>query len=498
MIRFAPALGALMLATAVPLHALGQSAGDDSAAREADMFGAPAVTSTPAADLDASTSSVAPESAREADMFGAPSSDRETDMFKEPAPRGSGALARVTKLLAATDDILDIGGQLYMRFDYSALEEGDPETFPLSFPNLLDVYFDARPNEHLRTFARGRLRYDPTVAEGATDAFGQPRQQLGVALDQLWLKFDIERIVFATIGRQPLKWGSGRFWNPSDFVNQTVRDPLAVFDERLGVNLVKLHVPIEDLGWNVYAVATMDEVDQPKKIGAALRTEILIGPAEIALSTIFKDEAPTRLAADISAAIWELDVRAEAAFIHGVKSPRYRQVGEESPFIAVEVIDREDDWLVQVVGGVEVAIRYSDEDNIIIGAEYFYNQLGYDDPDLYGFLALNGQFVPFYLGEHYAALYAVLIGPGSWDDTTFLLSALGNISDRSFVARFDYRARLLTYLDVSAHASYHFGDNGEFHFEVDIPPSSGVPGLGAGLHRAAPLLDVGIGLQLAF
>ncbi len=508
--------------------ALAQAA--EVAGREAEMFGSPTATSSATASEGVTTQSEGGTTAseggttsdREAEMFGSPTSDREAEMFGTPEggatgtvgsdgkpgsresemfgekPRGSGALARMTGLLAETDDILDIGGRLYMRFDYAALEEGEPEEFGLSSPNLLDVYFDARPNDHLRTYVRGRLRYDPTINEDSTSLFGLPQEQLTVALEQLWLKFDIERIVFATIGRQPLKWGSGRFWNPSDFVNTTVRDPLAVFDERLGVNLVKLHVPIEGLGWNVYAVATMDQVDQPKKLGAALRAEILVGPAEIALSTIFKDEAPTRLAIDVSAGVWEFDVRAEAAFVHGVTAPRFRRVGDESPFTSVEVIDREDDWLVQVVGGLEVAIRYGDEDSLIIGAEYFYNQLGYDDAELYPFLALNGQFIPFYLGEHYAALYFVLMSPGRWDDTTFLLSALGNLSDRSFVARLDYRVKVLTYLDVNAYAAYHFGDVGEFRLAIDIPPGTGVPGLGAGLQRAAPLLDVGIGLQLSF
>ena len=69
-----------------------------------------------------------------------------------------------------------------------------------------------------------------------------------------------------------------------------------------------------------------------------------------------------------------------------------------------------------MVAGLEVPIRYNDEDSVTIGAEYFYNDAGYDDASLYPWLVFNDAFTPFYLGKHYAGVYVFLPGPGALDD----------------------------------------------------------------------------------
>ena len=53
---------------------------------------------------------------------------------------------------------------------------------------------------------------------------------------------------------------------------------------RLGVSLIKLHLPIESLGWNFYVIGNFEGVDQPKQIGGAFRAEFVYGPAELGLS----------------------------------------------------------------------------------------------------------------------------------------------------------------------------------------------------------------------
>ena len=151
-------------------------------------------------------------------------------------------------------------------------------------PNLLDLYLDARPVDRVRAYVRGRLTYDPTIGAGSTDLLGNTADPLRVALDQLWLKTDIARIVYITLGKQRIKWGESRIWNPTDFLNNTRRDPLAVFDERTGVNLLKLHFPIEDLDWNIYLVGVLDGVNQWDRAGGGARVEMVLGPTEWAVS----------------------------------------------------------------------------------------------------------------------------------------------------------------------------------------------------------------------
>lgn len=429
------------------------------------------------------------EEDREAEMFGGekPKPAKSAEPAAEP-----GARPGPTDRLDAARDWLELGAELYFRFQYDIVDEGSPEDFRLESPNLLHVYLDGRPNEELRAFARGRLIYDPTATAGAKDAFGSPLEEFRLSLDQLWLKLDIARTAFLTIGRQPIRWGSGRFWNPTDFLNQQRRDPLAIFDERLGATLVKLHVPVESLGWNFYAVANLDGAASPRDVGGALRAELLFGEVEFALSAAARADQPMRLGFDCSAAVGPFDLRLESAVLHGETKPYYRGHSDLLQGIFPTKANREDDWIPQVTAGAEISILYSEQDSVILGAEYFFNDFGYPDEGLYPYLATQAAFVPFYVGRHYASAYVALPNPGEWNNTTFILSLLGNVSDLSFVTRLDYQVRLLTYLNLAAYASVHCGQ-GEFRFGFEVPS---LPELPNGLRIVAPRLELGLWLML--
>ena len=76
------------------------------------------------------------------------------------------------------------------------------------------------------------------------------------------------------------------------------------------------------------------------------------------------------------------------------------------------------------------------------------------------------------------------------------LTAIANLSDRSFVTRLDYGVRLLTHLQLNAFAMLHLGEQGEFRYEVHIP--EGTPGFEDGLHIPAQRLELGLWLRLDF
>jgi hypothetical protein len=174
-----------------------------------------------------------------------------------------------------------------------------------------------------------------------------------------------------------------------------------------------------------------------------------------------------------------------------------------------EQSSRREDYIPQLVLGADISIPYSDQDSVLLGAEYFYNDAGYDDAKLYPWLLYqdylrrqNGDttsqsdFTPFYLGKHYAAFYALLQAPGNWENTTISLSALGNLSDRSFLFRLDYRIKVLSYLRINAFGQVHAGELGELRFGLTVPPVPFVPSLVNGLSFAAPLFELGGGLQV--
>ncbi len=482
----------LLLAALAPAPARAEPT--DEAAREAEMFGGSAE-----------------EKQREADMFGGPAEEEAEDETQKEKPaspldepvRSAGA---IRDLLQEADDPLTIGGQLSLRFQYTWADEFADEEHSVTSPNVVYLFLDARPSDRLRAFVRGRLMYDPTLQDGL-DASGLPADSLAVALDQLWLKADIYEVVYVTAGRQPIRWGSSRFWNPTDILNQQRRDPLAIFDERVGPTLLKLHFPVESLGWNFYAIGGIDLAKHPDRVTGAVRGEFLVGPVEAAISAGYGKDQPLRLGADLSAGFWLVDLRFEAGFAYDDSRPHYTGQLDLATGKTPVATDRSDRWIPQLTLGGELQFMITDQDYLLIGVEYFHNGAGYPDADLYDWLLLRsasgeqGAFTPFYLGRHYFAAYALLPSPGSWDDTTISLSGLANLSDRTGLLRLDWRVRVLTYLDLALFASVRMGDHGEFHYGVKVPPLTGVPGVpdaySKGFTIPASRLDLGLWATLA-
>jgi hypothetical protein len=371
------------------------------------------------------------------------------------------------------------------------------DTADLMAPNLLDVYLDARPNDRVRTYIRGRVTYDFTADPNRPGPLGQARDRATVAMNQLWLKFDIARAVFVTLGQQPIRWGSARFWNPTDFLNQAILDPLAVFDVRLGVSLLKLHIPLESKGLNFYAIADLEGANTLGAVGGALRVEYLIGPLEAALSVYARQDRPLRLGFDISTGLGLFDVRVEAATRYNDATPFDDGTFDIASGQFPTQRDRSGEWLTQVAVNVELGLKYSDEDSVYLGAEYMFNQTGYGygQGDLLPWKLFQGRYVPLYAGRHYGALYMSLPSPGSLNNATVILSTLGNFSDLSFQTRLDYRHTVLTYLALNAYVNAHYGQTGEFRLALDVPPN---PQLPQGFSLSAPVLGVGFGAQLNF
>lgn len=473
---------------AAPLGAL--AADEEAAAREDEMFGgeaappAPAVPSEPAPAAPGAVPEERPGAAETPPTLG---------------PLTSGAHIEAT--LKQADNVLSIGGQLMLRLDYSIVEDTKRQSdHPLHSPNLLEVYLDARPNDRLRGYAKGRVNADFTIKDGELDSFGNKQERLQALLPELWIKFDIARVAYLTLGRQPLRWGSGHFWNPTDFVNQLRKDPFALFDERIGVDALKLHFPVESLGWNFYLLGLIGEAKAPKNVGVAGRAEFAFWQMEIALSGYWRHEEPLKLGADLSLGVSYFDFRSEVAVSHGVRTPFYKghlDLNDLSSFLALRSYKRQNDWLPQVMGEVEASIPYGDNDVLVLGVEYLYNQAGYAGSELYPKLMMEGLFTPLYTGKHYGGFYLLAQSPGTWDDGTLILSSLGNLSDKTFMARAELRVTVLTYLTLNAYLGYHFGKNGELHYGLTLPPdSSGLSPFPKGLAIKATAVDLGLGFQL--
>jgi len=454
--------------------------------------------------------------------FGAWAQEREQEIFgPQPAPKSEPSRLEQK----AAEEPLKIGGQLYLRSLVSARQGQPPSEWTLSSPQIVDAYLDARPNDRVRGFLLGRMFWDPTVNAGQPGQFGIA-QSGGptVLLDQLWVAFDVARTVFVTAGRQHVKWGTGRFWSPTDWLHPLRRDPLTLFDSRTGTTMLRLHLPWEKRGWNFTAVALLEgavqagtqvdttaigagtyaNADRIGKVAGAARAELVLGTLEVGLDAIVR-RGNAKGGVDFSAGIWELDVHGEVAIKTGSDVPLWQLApgGTPGDLLFGYQAYQPTSLTPAATLGLSWSYKYSDEDTVTLGAEYFYNANGYDDAKIYPFLLLQqftagaAAFNPFYLGRHYTGAFLFIPRPGRWNDTTITLSTLGNLSDRSFVSRLDWQVGLLTYLGLEIYGQVHYGNReGELRFGLDLPPFQIGGETTPAIHLAPPAFALGVNLRL--
>jgi hypothetical protein len=542
------ALAPLALAAVLVIQAQAQAQGQDpERPSEAEIFGAPPPAEEPASEEPeaeplppgAPPAATAPEQRPAPPPAGTPvppphtpETERDEAIFPSLGLPDPGLAPSVE---AAPEDPLRVGGLFYLRAQSLGLQAQGPEDWSLSTPALLDAYLDARPNERVRGLIVGRMLFDPTLpaemgAGGIIGALEPSGATMGTAplsslfvprtrgptvvLDQMWLRFDIERVVFVTAGKQHVRWGTARFWTPTDFLHIRRRNPLDVFDARTGTTMLKLHLPWEARGWNFYAYGLTEGPEATPAIGdvaGAARAELVFGTTEIGAGALVQRGRKPKLAADASTGLWDFDLYGEVAVRYGSEIDRVELDPNIDPpafggFETLPVIVdnlypafRDRGLRAQAVAGLTYSRQYADKDVINIGVEYFYNMLGYDSPEVYPGLVLPRPrplaepATFFYLGRHYAAVFVNLPGPYSWDNTTFTLSTLGNLSDRSFITRLDYSLLMLTHLRFEAFAAVRYGTaEGEFRFGVKDLMLGGLT-----FSRAPALFDVGLALRVS-
>jgi hypothetical protein len=496
---------------------------------EQDMFGA-GRTAAAAPDAGATPAPATPPAAAATSVPSPPAGDG-TD--RDSSLLGSADTPQRLSDYIAPDNPLTIGGQLYLRAQSSAKQGND--AWSLTAPSLLDVYLDARPNPRVRAFVLGRMSFDPTAPPGTASSnvlmggtggafsggsatgfttFTTSRGPSSV-LDQMWIRFDVLNRIFVTAGKQHVRWGTGRFWQPTDYLHPVKRNPLDVFDARPGSTMLKLHVPWEAQGWNFYGFGVFEDPNQPtstlRQVAGGARVEMILLGAEVGLDALVKDGQKPRYGMDISTGLWELDVYADVGLrsgqdfcavrpstgmgpmgggscpAPGMPSTNPDIINEAAMFDVAPLSGVK----VQAVGGINWSHKYNDNDMFTIGGEYFYNQPGYSDASIYPGLLFNSNNTPilnfFYTGRHYAALFASFPQPYTWNLTTFTLSTLANLTDQSFISRIDYSYTLLTHISLEAFAGLHYGHSGgEFRLGFDL----------VGFHNDPALVDLGVALRL--
>lgn len=301
-------------------------------------------------------------------------------------------------------DRLKMGGYLQAEWQAFQLENSTQKDF-IANPMTLELYLDAQMKNDVRAFFKGRLVNDASVDETVPSVFtGTLQKQNNSYLDEMKISFHTQRKIFWTVGRQKIKWGSAKFWNPTDFLNLQRRDFLRQDDLRSGVSMVKAHVPWKDA--NFYLIGISEAARESSQNGLAGRFELPFKAAEWSVSTYSRKGQKTQVGSDISLAVKDFDVYAEAA----------------QTDLATDK---------SASGGLSYEFKYSDEDTAALGLEGFWQENGTEDKSSYLGLVTSNKFVPFYIGKAYTMASLYLLKPGSWNYSTFLVYAIQNASDRS-------------------------------------------------------------------
>jgi hypothetical protein len=428
------------------------------------------------------------DSGLESELFGSPKDDllpsanAPADTPAAEARPGSGAASLLKDTTTA------IGGRAdwtlgLSRQDAEPLSKSAWTSSPKAY-----LFVDSRPREDLRGYLRFSIR--PANSASAASSSGTGARSQGqsdtspLSLLELWIKWQpAGQGIFWTLGRQPVKWGNAQFWNPTDFLAEETRNPLAFFDDRSGIDAARLNIPLEGANANftfivssprsspVTTVQTPDggQASQNQTtltdLQLAARAEWSISSSEITASFAWRENGPTRYGIGLSSGIGPLDLELEGACTAKSNRTFFKQLERPDGSVTAVPEDRDQLCLPQGVAGLSWEFGYTAGDSATLGAEYFWNGLGHSEPILELASVVSGNATPLYVAEQYAAAYVLLPSPGSWEDTTIQATYIKNLSDFSELYRLSVVETIMEFSRISFGANYRNG-LGEFRLNT--------------------------------
>ena len=173
-----------------------------------------------------------------------------------------------------------------------------------------------------------------------------------------------------------------------------------------------------------------------------------------------------RFGVDVSSAVGPIDVYVESALNKNVKTLFFEGQIDADTSTLPDTVSKADELITQIVVGAQYSMKYNNDDNVTIGAEYFQNHMGYDSRELELYSLFMQKTQLLYAGERYGAVYLRLPSPGSWNDTAFFFNAIHNFSDKTSTARVTATWKFYKDLTLEANYSQCFGDYGELCFRI--------------------------------
>ncbi|MEY2988479.1 MAG: hypothetical protein RJB13_2000 [Pseudomonadota bacterium] len=379
----------------------------------------------------------------ESELFGSDTEQSESAQSQDSSVSASATAPSSLLKEGALTNPLVLGGRLEVDTSINKRQKQSFSNGDMVRSGTAELYLDSRPAEGLRGFVKGAIKLPTSAVQGQNNP-----ETVNLSLYEMWVKWGGSSSVYTTFGRQKLKWGAASFWNPTDFLAVETKDPLATFDTRPGADLLKIHLPLEKQGHNLYAIVDFNEVKNPSSLRGAVRAEFNFGFDEVSgeLTTTIaaaKDQ-PLQLGLDLNTGLGPIDLIAEAAFTRKSKATFYKLDNDQFGKTVFKTKDRSKDTITQVVGGIRYDLKYSESDSANLSFEYFWNDAGYSDVALEAYSFIQGQSRQLYLARRYIAGSLFLAQPGSFNDTNFIFSALHNLTDKSWLAQGVFSQKILS------------------------------------------------------
>lgn len=332
-----------------------------------------------------------------------------------------------------------IGGTFSTQGDFYLRDDVPLKDTAVSNPNILFLYLDSKFKQDARFLARVRAFCDPTGTAGGgsgnlTNPYGSGgNKNVLVSLQELKYSGNIDHKIFLTVGRQKVKYGAAKFFNPTDFLNSQALNFFLPSDERPGVDMIKAHIPSGVA--NFYAAKMVGNLaSSGNPAGSYFRGEVaydgggdLLGGGEISISGYFPRNQMAKAGFDISQAVGDYDVYFEGA------------TGKNSA----------GDWKSVYSVGAGRQIRYGDRagNTVSLQGELFYAKSVAE----YGIFSIS------------------LPEPANLKDITFANTNLYSLLDKSGLSRLNLVYTITPEINGMVYASAHLGNpGGVFHLSGQV------------------------------
>jgi len=405
------------------------------------------------------------------DLFGAPETVEEaadaaeidrSEFLEWDAPRVSGRLSGSL-------------GFSWTWLDPWAFESAMYDDYAMSPALSSRLTLQAKPESDWGYYAALDLAY-PFALDAAP---GEPTIP-NISVYALYANFSRDDALFFSFGKQPLRLGVGRFFQPADDLVSLseidVSDPDAEREGPLAFTaLWPIPRTLSSVGlWTVFPKGA----EKPEDIMYAAKAKHFFGDTELALAAAYKYDAPPSAFLMLNSGLWDLNVFGEAQLKYGSERT-FLEPTTPFGFVAVEYPDR---FFASATLG---ASYMNQETNLSVLAQYLYNGEAQTEATaqdgLVAFMTATPGFELDALrwSRHYAAASVSLGELFGAEDLSASITAMANLSDLSGFALPQLSYRFFDYLSASLSARFTFGEEGD-EFTMG-PTGPGKPSASASL-----------------